>query len=103
MRRSILKYLDKMPAAVSGCGGHNQTFAVACRLVLGFDLCPHEAMPYMLYYNQKCKPAWSERELAHKIADANKQGGVRGYLRGKQFKQNCVRRITLPDPSTIHL
>ena len=103
MRRSILKYLDRMPAAVSGCGGHNQTFAVACRLVLGFDLRPNEAMPYMLYYNQKCKPAWSERELAHKLADANKQCGVRGYLQGKQIKQNSVRRLTLPDPRTIHL
>jgi hypothetical protein len=103
MRRSILKYLDKMPAAVSGCGGHNQTFTVACRLVIGFGLCPNEAMPYMQYYNQRCKPVWSERELAHKLVDANKQGGVRGYFNGKQSKGNTVRRFDLPDPRTIHL
>ena len=103
MRRSILKYLDKMPAAVSGCGGHNQTYAVACRLVLSFDLCPDEAMPYMRYYNQRCKPVWSERELAHKLADANKQGGIRGYYNLKQSKRNSVRLFDLTDPRTIHL
>src|SRR5581483_3191670 len=32
------KYMATMEPAVSGSGGHNQTFKVACRLIQGFDL-----------------------------------------------------------------
>ena len=32
------KYLAKVPPAISGQGGHDQTFHAACVLVLGFAL-----------------------------------------------------------------
>jgi putative DNA primase/helicase len=78
------KYLDAIPGAVSGSGGHNQTFHVACVLVLGFGLTKAEALGLLSEYNQKCEPPWSEAELQHKIESADAQPGERGYLRDKQ-------------------
>ena len=75
------RYLSKVPAAVSGQGGHNATFYAACILVLGFGLRTHEALPLLQEWNVACQPSWSERELWHKLTDADKQSGERNYLR----------------------
>jgi hypothetical protein len=75
------KYLATMPGAISGAGGHNDTFKAACALVLGFDLSEPDAMPIMLEYNQRCEPQWTEHELQHKVRSAAQQPGERGYLR----------------------
>jgi len=74
------KYIAKMPAAVSGNGGHDQTFAVACTLVHGFGLSVEEALPIITRYNERCQPPWAEAELLHKLHDAEKQPGERGHL-----------------------
>jgi hypothetical protein len=72
-----------MPAAVSGAGGHDATFAVACALVRGFDLSIAEARPLMEEYSARCVPPWSGRELEHKLHQAERSGrGGRGYLLG---------------------
>ncbi len=73
-------YINKMPPAVAGNNGHNQTFEVACKLILGFDLSQDEAYPIMLDYSARCQPPWSENELLHKLADADKDSAERGYL-----------------------
>ena len=78
------KYLDTIPGAISGSGGHNQTFRVACVLVLGFGLAKPEALALLLEYNRRCEPPWSDRELLHKVDSADKQEGPRGYLRDAQ-------------------
>jgi KaiC/GvpD/RAD55 family RecA-like ATPase len=75
------KYLAKMPPAVSGSGGHDRAFHAACVLVCGFSLKPDEAMQVMREWSQTCQPPWTERELQHKVDDAGKQPGERGYLR----------------------
>jgi putative DNA primase/helicase len=77
------KYLATMPGAISGSGGHKQTYRAACVLVLGFDLSTSESLELMLEYNQRCKPEWTEAELVHKIGDAGQESGPRGYLRDK--------------------
>ncbi|MCA9054445.1 MAG: hypothetical protein KDA75_11440, partial [Planctomycetaceae bacterium] len=75
------KYLAKLPAAVSGEGGHSATFRAACALVLGFDLSPDDAYPLLMEWNQThCEPPWDEHELRHKLQDADKKEGERGYL-----------------------
>lgn len=84
------KYVEKIEPAVSGSGGHNQTFCVACVLVLGFCLTPDQAMPIMQEYSQRCSPPWSERELLHKVKSANQQSGPRGYLRDKEYRRDDV-------------
>ncbi|MCC7085583.1 MAG: DUF3987 domain-containing protein [Pirellulales bacterium] len=74
------KYLAKLPPAISGQGGHDQTFRAACVLVLGFELQRGPALELLREWNQSCEPPWSERELQHKIDDALEQPGERGYL-----------------------
>ena len=77
-------YLHAIPGAVSGAGGHNQTFTVACALVHGFGLPEYEALALLHEYNQRCEPPWSERELEHKIKSAlsANQAKPRGHLLG---------------------
>lgn len=74
------KYLATMPPAISGQGGHNQTFRAACVLVLGFGLAIDEAFPLLSAWNQSCQPQWSDKDLWHKLTDANSREGERGFL-----------------------
>jgi RecA-family ATPase len=76
------RYLDKIPPAVSGAGGHNQTFRVACVLVHGFDLSTDEARPLMLEYSTRCQPPWTEKDIDHKLRDAQNtpEPKGKGYL-----------------------
>jgi hypothetical protein len=74
------RYVAKMPESVSGQHGHDRCFAVACRLLIDFDLPESEAWPILREFNSRCVPPWSEKELAHKLADAAKQPGERGKL-----------------------
>lgn len=74
------KYIAKMPAAVSGSGGHDRTFAVACALCIGFSLGPDDALELLREYNERCEPPWDEFDLEHKIASAMQADGERGHL-----------------------
>jgi hypothetical protein len=82
LEQRIAMYVDKCPPAIDGCGGHTQTFSVACALVNGFALGEEGAFVWMLYYNRKCEPPWSEAELRHKIRSAigRVHNRPRGYL-----------------------
>lgn len=64
------RYVATMPTAISGSGGHAATFAVARRLVADFGLDDAAAWDLLVEYNGRCKPAWSQRELRHKLASA---------------------------------
>lgn len=64
------KYVAKMPPAISGQNGHNQTFYVACVIFCRFGLSAEEGFPIFLEYNKRCLPEWSEKELQHKMDDA---------------------------------
>ena len=75
------KYVAKLPGAVSGNNGHNQTFHAACVLVHGFELSKPEALDVMSEWNQTCDPPWEQHELERKVSEADKQTGERGYLR----------------------
>jgi hypothetical protein len=68
--RRARAYVDRMPPAVSGQGGHRATWAVAVVLVRGFALEAEDAIPILRAYSARCLPPWSERELAHKLEDA---------------------------------
>jgi hypothetical protein len=82
LRERIERYLDVCSPAISGQNGHDQTFRVACILVQGFDLSPEDALSFLVRYNQRCEPPWTERELCHKLRDADQAKGskLRGYL-----------------------
>jgi putative DNA primase/helicase len=82
LRERIERYIDACPPAISGQNGHDQTFRAACILVQGFDLSPEDAFSFLVRYNQRCEPPWTERELRHKLTDADHAWGykLRGYL-----------------------
>lgn len=75
------QYVGRIEGAISGQGGHNQTFRAACVLVLGFGLSESEAFTVLSEWNKGCKPEWSEKELWHKVKSANRQAGPRCWLR----------------------
>lgn len=59
--------------AVSGQGGHNQTFRAACKL-RDAGLSPDEALSELLLWNRSnASPPWSVRELLHKVQSAYQQ------------------------------
>jgi hypothetical protein len=78
----IAKYLEAIPKAISGAGGHPQTFKVACALFGGWSLTEEETLAWLKVYNAKCEPPWSDKELEHKAKDAAKakHDKPRGYL-----------------------
>jgi hypothetical protein len=82
LRERIERYIDACPPAISGSGGHDATFRIACILVQGFDLSPDDAFTFLVRYNERCEPPWTEHELVHKLADADRAASykARGYL-----------------------
>jgi hypothetical protein len=80
VERHAAAYLDKIPGAISGQGGHDHTFYVACRLIQGFDLPNAVALRLLSAWNERCEPPWTEKELLHKVESADKDEGPRGYL-----------------------
>lgn len=91
------KYLDKMPAAISGSGGHNATFVAAVAMVHGFGLGESVALELLKSnYNPRCQPAWSDKELAHKVSEAKNQPHEKQYL----WLLNCKPNMSSPK-STI--
>lgn len=96
-------YLASIPGAVSGQGGHDQTWAAAQALVRGFDLSEQDALDLLVTdYNHRCDPQWSQRELRHKVADAAERSQLaRGYLLNepppaREPKQRRLAIATLP-------
>lgn len=67
-------YLEKCSGAVSGSGGHAQTFVIAQRLVRGFALSEADAYALMCGWNERCSPPWNEWELRRKVQQAAKSG-----------------------------
>ena len=77
------RYLDALPPALAGSGGHDATFRAACALAHGFALPEDAALGLMLsHYNGRCCPPWTLHELAHKVrsALATSSAKGRGYL-----------------------
>jgi hypothetical protein len=65
------RYLETIQPAIAGQKGSNPTLWAARVLIHGFRF--SEADTFTLldrYYNPRCSPAWSAKELQHKIADA---------------------------------
>ncbi|MCW5757974.1 MAG: bifunctional DNA primase/polymerase [Phycisphaeraceae bacterium] len=104
--RRAAAYLDAMPPAIAGSGGHNQTYAAATALVHGFALAPDVALHLLATrYNPRCQPPWSERELRHKIdqAASKPHERPRGWLleagRGEQGAHVDLSALTTPRQS----
>ncbi len=81
VERRAIKYLDRMPEAISGQGGHSATYAAATSLVHGFGIEPQKALTILVdRYNPRCVPPWTEKELLHKVTDAATKPHDKPYL-----------------------
>jgi len=78
--RRATRYLDQMPPAISGCGGHARCYAAAVAMVHGFGIAPERSLNLLKSrYNPRCEPPWSDRELQHKVNDAHTKSHERPY------------------------
>ena len=87
VERRALAYLEEMPPAISGQGGHSATYAAATTLVHGFGIPTDRALQMLLeHYNPHCQPPWTEKELRHKVEDAASKPHDRpfGWLRDQE-------------------
>lgn len=75
------KYVETMPQAVSGEGGHDATFNAALKVQDGFDLTEDEALEVLLdAFNPRCSPPWTPEELRRKVQQAAQYCRDRGHL-----------------------
>src|SRR5207248_7861213 len=82
--RRASAYLARMPASVSGQGGHNALWRAAVALIRGFQLDPADAFVLLkAEFSPRCEPPWSDRELWHKCREAVSAAHVPyGYIGG---------------------
>ncbi len=83
-------YVAQMPAAISGSGGHQALWAATLAAVQGFGLGERAAFAILWSeYNPRCQPAWSEKDIWHKIRDAASKAKVStGYKLDEQRDWN---------------
>ena len=92
----ISRYIGKTPGAVSGNGGHRQTFKVAMVLNNGFGCSEAETFEWLRHYNSKCEPPWSEAELRHKARSATE--AAYDKPRGWMLTSKGLSRVRLKVP-----
>ncbi len=74
-------YLERMPPAIAGSGGHAATFNAAAVLSRGFAMNEQDAMPLLMAWSHThCQPPWTESELQHKLRSAASSTRPLGYL-----------------------
>lgn len=84
-------YLERLPPAIAGSGGHAATFAAAAVLIRGFAMSETDALPLLLSWNQThCQPPWSEADIRHKLRSATTSTRPLGYL------LNDVETVPMP-------
>jgi KaiC/GvpD/RAD55 family RecA-like ATPase len=102
--RRASHYIGKMDPAISGSGGHAQTWKVALVLTRGFDLSDDVALDLLeREYNPRCQPPWSRRQLEHKIKTARRDGRVpTGYLLEDDATEWHTRTVAPPAPEAAN-
>lgn len=104
VEKRALRYLEKLPASISGSGGHGALWTAALALVRGFRITPARALQMLkTEFNPRCQPPWSERELRHKVEGAEQDATTEyGYLadrvRAVVTRTDDGRRTTTPEP-----
>lgn len=92
-------YVAKIPGAIEGNHGDDQTLAVANVLVWDFALSPSEALTILREYNSRCSPQWTEAELNRKLNSAERQPHKksRGNLLGEKFSCTTATKPQRPE------
>jgi hypothetical protein len=96
-----------MPETISGNGGHQALWAVTQVVIRGFSLSDEQARPILEEYSRRGQPAWSEKELAHKIKQAREKSRLPfGYIldradgRASTGTRMGQEQTTTPQPPT---
>ena len=76
------RYVERMPPAIAGSGGHVATMKVARACATGFGLDEGDVLALLREYNARCSPPWSERELQHKAREATNKPDPKGHAPG---------------------
>jgi hypothetical protein len=102
LEQRIAAWVAAVPGAISGQGGHNQTFLVACRLYNGWALSEPDVLRWLVRYNEKCEPPWTPAELKHKAASAVKarHKKCRGHMLREEDPPTQPAPIRLPPKDT---
>lgn len=98
-------YLDRLPPAISGSGGHSATYRAATVLMHGFALGETEALPLLTAWNHThCQPPWTERDLRHKLRSAAQSAASAtrppGYLVNSEGKLSTSRPFPAASPES---
>lgn len=82
VERRAVRYLQRMPEAIAGSRGHDALWRAALAMVRGFRLSAPRAFAILKeHYNPRCQPPWSDRELHHKVSQAEADARTPyGYL-----------------------
>lgn len=92
-------HVETMPNAISGKGGHDATFNVACEC-FRYALSDTDAWEIMTWYNaEKCQPPWTDKELKHKLDDARETVNKAGQF-GNRNRAEYERTSTPPKSSS---
>jgi len=77
-----IAFMASQPPAIGGVGlrGHNVAMKAIGAVHRGFSLTRDETFQAIQDWNRRCVPPWSDDELWHKIDDAQKYPGDRGFL-----------------------
>lgn len=92
------RYVAQIDPAISGSGGHAQTFAAA-RAIMGWvakGLPPASGWALLVDYNNRCQPPWTERELSHKWQQAQKAHSIPEF-EDRSYRSEPVRTFEEPD------
>jgi hypothetical protein len=69
--RRAAAYLARLPASISGNGGHAALLYAAC-CTLRFGLSDSDALGLLNRFNQRCSPPWADRDITRKLVEAHK-------------------------------
>ncbi len=98
------KHLSEMAPSIEGEKRSDKLLLAAKAMVQGFGLSQETAVQLLQTdYNLNCIPLWTEREIQHKVADADKGNGNRGYLlRTEQMDGPWPEPISFDCPRLPH-
>lgn len=68
----IRKWLSKLPPAVSGDHGDQQTYKVSAFLINDCGLSQSDAIAFLREYNARCTPPWDDNDLLRFLNNAGK-------------------------------
>jgi len=95
--RRAAAYIARLPASVSGQGGHDRLLRAACVLVR-FGVGDADALALLVEFNRRAVPPWGERDIERKWREAQRLAGhERGAMLGAhdRYHARSPRRRTL--------